>query len=115
MVNTLTRRTHPELFKTILEDFFYWVKEDSEFEHRKGSSHYRKCIVELEEKDQQWFKQIDNFDDYVGFWETNHFMWSDMDWDKNEIIELTRVEKVPVTTYEWKPVEATSEVEIPSV
>lgn len=111
MVNKVTRSEQPELFEEIYEVF----KEDSYSYHRKYGSFIKKSIVVFTEELRKYYPNVLNYDDYIGTWETNEYTYSAMGSDASEIDELTRVEKVPVMSYEWKPVETISEVEIPSV
>ena len=102
MITKITRQLAKELevdFNLLLEDFV----EDSYQEHRRGSNFYTQSIVEINE---EYYPQVPR--ELDGFWETNSYVWDDnYGYDKSDITELTRVEKVPViqTTYEWLPVE----------
>lgn len=100
-MNSITRKNAKELgieFDLLIDDF----SEHSYEEHRRGSSFYRKSIIEIDEK---WFPDVPHV--YDGFWETNTYVWDDnYGYDKSDIRELTRVEKVEkiVKTTEWVPV-----------
>lgn len=97
-INKITRKDYPEDFDNFIDDFV----ETSYDDHRRGSSFYRKSIVELNE---EWHP---SFPELCGFWETNTYMWDDnYGTDRSEINVLTRVEKREkiVKTYEWVPVE----------
>jgi len=98
-MNKITRQTAKEIgfdFDILLEDM-----ETSKQEHRKGSTFYMSSIVTINER---WCPEVPR--ELDGYWETNPYIWSEFDWDKNEIQELTRVEKrerVITETY-WEPV-----------
>ncbi len=109
MINELTRQLAKELevdFNSLLEDFV----ENSYQEHRRGSNFYTKSIVEINEK---YYPEVPR--ELDGFWETNTYVWDDnYGWNKSEVTELTRVEKVPVvrTTHEWHPVKEITQEDI---
>jgi hypothetical protein len=98
MINKITKENANELnvdFKYLIEDFI----EDSYYEHRRGSSFYRKSIVEINE---EFFPQVSR--ELDGFWETNIYVWDDnYGCGDDEINEFNRVEKkeVVITTTEW--------------
>ncbi len=98
-MNKITRQTAKEMgfnFNSLLD-----AMETSRMNHRKGSTFYMRSIVTIDEK---WCPEVPR--ELDGYWETNQYIWSEYDWDKNEIEELTRVEKkerVITETY-WEPV-----------
>lgn len=95
-MNKILRSDNPELFERIIDDHC----DESYSEHRRGSSFFTKWVYEVNEK---WFPELDK--EYYGYWESNQFVWSDDYWDRDDIRELTRVEKKEVitTTTEWVP------------
>lgn len=62
------------------------IIEDSYCEHRRGSTFYKKSIVEIT-------REETNDLSILGAWETNQYIWSEDDVDWSEIYELTKVEK----------------------
>lgn len=101
MITTIKKSEIPELFVNIFDQ----IIEYSLNQHRNQSSFIKKGIIEYSEVDKKFFPDINNLEDYYGYWETNSFLWDDSwgaDWDA--INELTRVEKVEIKSYEWKPV-----------
>jgi hypothetical protein len=98
-MNKITRKTAKEMgidFNSLLDDM-----EPSVQEHRRANTFYKRSIVTINE---EWFPEVPR--ELDGYWETNQYIWSEYDWDKNEIEELTRVEKkerVITETY-WEPV-----------
>jgi len=85
----ITKKEKPELFTKIGER----IIERSSNEHRRGSTFYVKYIVEFKPKDKIYYPEIQNYEDYIGYWETNEFVESDEDVDWNDIEELTKVKK----------------------
>lgn len=96
-LNKITRETElPVKFDIFLEDFV----ENSYEEHRRGSNFFTKSIVEINEK---WFPELNR--ELDGFWETNQYIRdTEYGYDKSDITELNRVERVTVTipTTKWK-------------
>lgn len=98
-MNKITRQTAKEMgfdFDILLEDM-----ETSKKTHRRGSTFFTQSIVVINER---WCPEVPR--ELDGYWETNQYVCSDEYWDKNEIVELTRVEKkerVITETY-WEPV-----------
>jgi hypothetical protein len=90
-----TKQQEPELFDLIWDE----DRETSFEDHRKGSSFYVQWVFDLTSQSIP--------EKYRGFWETNQFIWSDLDYDKDDIRELTKVEKVEEIkkTYAWKETE----------
>lgn len=98
-MNKITRESAKEMgidFNSLLDDM-----ETSKEEHRRGSTFYMRSIVEINEK---YFPEIPR--ELDGYWETNQYIWSEEDWDKDEIDTLTRVEKKEriITETYWEPV-----------
>lgn len=86
----ITKKENPKLFKVVGE----LVIEDSYKEHRKGSTFYTKSIIQITEQDSDLFPNIENFSDYIGYWESDEYISSE-DYDEG-ITELTKVEKIKV-------------------
>ena len=97
-MNKITRKTKGITFNDLIEDF----EDFSKYEHRKSSTFYAKAIITINE---EFYPNIDRM--YDGYWETNEFIHSEIDCDKNEITELNRVEKAErvITQSYWKLVE----------
>lgn len=98
-MNKITRKSAKEMginFNSLLDDM-----EPSVQEHRRGSTFYMRSIVEINEK---YFPEVPR--ELDGYWETNQYIWSEEDWDKDEIDTLTRVEKKEriITVTYWEPV-----------
>jgi hypothetical protein len=86
MVNKLNEKIAKEYgldFDKALDNFI----EDSYNKYRKNSTFYKQSIVEINEKD---YPEVSN--ELYGFWETNEYVWSDIDgFDGSEIHTLNRV------------------------
>lgn len=97
-MNKILRSNNEVTFDDLIEDF----EDFSYYEHRKNSTFYAKAIITINEK---YYPHIDRM--YDGCWETNKFIHSEIDCDKNEITELNRVEKAErvITESYWKLVE----------
>lgn len=96
MINKVTYKDEPHLFDDITE---YSIDEN--MDHRRGSNFYRYDIVEFKEEDREYFTSLENFDQYIGTWQTNTVIYdTENGWDE-QFSELTRVKKVEKTTYEW--------------
>lgn len=74
MINKVTRKECPELFRDITE---FEIERDED--HRRGSSFYVTAIVEFKEYDRKYFPEIVNFEDYIGTWATDCALW-EADW-----------------------------------
>lgn len=85
-----------EVWTDLLSDFLEFSKKD----HRRGGTFFVNQIIEVTE---EFFP---NNPELFGFWETNDFIWSEQDYDKRDITELRRVQKVEktVTVKSWEPV-----------
>lgn len=66
--------------------------------HRRGSTFFTKRLYECNEEFYPEYPEL------WGFWESNLIVDHTEYGTEDEINELTRVEQVAVTTYEWKPV-----------
>jgi len=101
--NKITKKNVPLLFVDISE---MCNGEDSYNEHRRGSSFYRKSIITFTNDDKEYYPDIDDFEQYLGTWETNIYVISDDNVNWDEITELTRVKEVMkiIKTTEWIPV-----------
>lgn len=86
-----------ELWEELLSDFLEFSKK----EHRRGSTFLANRIIEVNE---EFFP---NNPELFGFWEANEFVWSEQDFDRRDITELRRVQKVEktITVQSWEPVE----------
>ena len=86
MINKLNEKIAKEYgldFNELLDDFY----EDSFINPRRGSTFYKQSIVEINE---EYYPEVSN--ELYGFWETNEYVWSDIDgFDGSEIHTLTRV------------------------
>lgn len=98
MVNKIIRsEVGNDNFNDFIDDFVSYSHE----EHRRGSNFYCKAIVLINE---EFFP---HFPEYWGTWETNMFIRdSEYGWERDEIEELTRVEKqiIMVPKEIWVPV-----------
>lgn len=100
MINKLTRELAKELdvdFNLLLENMI----DNSYQEHRRGSNFFTRSIIEISKDDENVPEEL------RGFWETNDYIWDDNHgYDRSDITQFTRVEKVPVvkTTHEWRPI-----------
>jgi hypothetical protein len=83
MINKITKETYPDLWDKILED----VYDNTEMEHRKGSSFYTNYIFLI---DEEFFPENPELH---GFWMSETLIWDDYGGDDSDITELTRVEK----------------------
>ena len=98
-MNKITRKTAKEMgfdFNSLLGDM-----ETSNEEHRRGSTFYMRSIVTIYDGH---FPDVPR--ELDGYWETNQYVWSEDDWDMDEITELFRVvkkERVITETY-WEKV-----------
>lgn len=103
----LTRAEHPSLFQGISEA----IIEDSYSQHRRGSTFYTRSIVEFKPEHRGYYPEIENFNDFVGTWETNQYVRGEDDTDWTEIDELIKVqpEEEMVSTKVWKLVDTTQE------
>ena len=99
MKNKVTYKEEPNLFNDI-EEF----EIDRIQDHRKGSAFYLQFIIELKLEDKEYFKEVENFEQYLGTWKTNQIIWSDVYSSDEEVSILTRVEKKETITYTWKEV-----------
>ena len=84
----VTRKEEPELFNEIGE----MIIDNSQNDHRRGSTFYVKAIVEFKSEHKQHYPNVQDFYKYVGYWETNQYVRSEDDVDLEEITELTKVE-----------------------
>lgn len=99
----VTRKQEPSLFNEISE----FIKEHTVDEHRRSSNFFRRSIIEFTESHKHYFSDVVNFEQYVGFWETNDYIYdSEYGTDWSEITTLTKVEKVEkvIVSHEWKAV-----------
>ena len=87
----ITRKEMPELFTKEMQDF---IVEDSYNEHRRGSTFFRKSIIEIKEEDREFFENIKDFQKCIGFWETNEYIWCEDDFDWSEVDTLTKVKPI---------------------
>lgn len=88
MINKVTYKDCPELFNDILESSI-----DNEQTHRRGSNFFRVDIIELKEGDKQYYPQIENFEDYIGLWRTDEWIFDPEHGSDESPSVLTRVEK----------------------
>jgi hypothetical protein len=96
MINKITIKEEPLLFEDITE---FSIDEISE--HRRGSNFFREDIIEFKEEDKEYFKDIENFEQYLGTWRTNNVIYdSEYGWDQH-FSELTRVVKKETISYDW--------------
>ena len=97
MLLEITRKSHPELFDSFIEDFH----EISYEQHRRDATFFRQAIVNITP---EAFPDID--EELYGFWETNMYT-DDATWGcpLEDIRELKRVEKVTelVPVEKWIP------------
>jgi len=98
MINKVTYKEQPELFTDLLE-----MSVDAFQEHRRNSNFYRYDIVEFKPEDKEYYPNIENYEDYLGFWKTDTWIYDPEHGSDESPSELTRVEQVEkvVTTYEW--------------
>ncbi len=99
-MNKVTYKDEPTLFDEIVE-----FSIDSDMVHRRGSNFYRTEIVELKPEHKEYFPDVQDFDKYIGTWQTNTVIWDSEYGSDDEFSELTRVEKVEKITYEWVEVQ----------
>ena len=85
----VTRKEEPELFNEIGER----IIDKSQNEHRRGSTFYVKAIVEFKPEHKQYYPNTQNYEKYIGHWETNRYIESEDYTDWEEITELTKVEQ----------------------
>lgn len=85
-MNEIWKKDHPQIFV----DLFEAQVELSLNEHRRGGSFIRRSIIEWDEDSKQYYPEIENFDQYIGIWETNDYFWDDMG-GPDEIVVLRRV------------------------
>lgn len=99
MINQIKRKDYPD-FNEFIDD----CVDTSYQEHRRGSNFYTKWIVKL---DEETYPDLDK--SLYGYWETNEFIWSEEDYDRNDIDELNRVElqEKTVVVKEWIKVKDT--------
>lgn len=88
MIKKVTYKDCPELFEDITE-----FSVHSEQNHRRGSNFFRTDIIEFKADDKEYFQEVENFEDYIGFWKTNEVIWDSEYGFDNTFSELTRVEK----------------------
>ena len=95
MINKVTRKECPALFKDITE-----FEIDREKDHRRGSSFYVTATIEFTEEDKKYFPDVENFEQYVGTWATDCVLW-EADWGfvDGTYNELTRI-TLPLTLTE---------------
>lgn len=92
MINKVTYKEEPNLFRHIEE---FSIKCDQE--HRRGSNFWTSHIVELKPEDKKWFKDVEDFDKYIGLWETNTIVVDSDHGKDDDFSVLTRVELVEKT------------------
>ena len=100
VINYITSKDNPNIFRNISES----IVDNTLDEHRRGSSFYKQSIVQFDAEDKQYFDDVDNFEAFIGTWETNQYLYdSEYGTDWEEIFELVRVEQktVLVETIEW--------------
>jgi len=100
-MNKVTYKDEPLLFEELQGEFSI----DEEMDHRRGSNFYRTDIIEFTPEHKEYFPGIEDFDKYLGTWQTNTVIWDDDYGFEDTFSELTRVEKVEKITYEWAIVE----------
>jgi hypothetical protein len=99
----ISRKDHPKIFEEISEA----ITSDLQKEHRRNSNFYTVSLVEFKPEHRKYYPEVDNYDDYIGYWKTNTYI-SDpehgTDW--GEITELTKVEKKSkmIEVYTWEEV-----------
>ena len=84
----VTRKEEPELFNEIGE----MIIDRSQNDHRRGSTFFVKAIIELKPEHKQYYPNVQNYEKYIGHWETDEYVESEDDVDWEEITELTKVE-----------------------
>lgn len=97
-MNKIERKNFEGDFNSLVND----IETFSYEEHRRGSTFYRKGIIEINEK---WFPELDR--KYDGLWETNQYIDSEDYGDLSEIYELNRVKLVEktITVQEYQKIE----------
>lgn len=88
MIKEITKKVEPLLFQDITE-----FSIDSEQDYRRASSFYRADIIEFKKEDAQYFEDIENFEQYIGTWKTNMWVFDPEHGSDDEIREIYRVEK----------------------
>lgn len=98
MVNTIKRKTFEGNFDDLISDFSDFTR----YEHRRGSTFHAKALIEI---NSEYFPELDR--ELDGTWETNDFIHSEEDFDKQEIHTLHRVKQVEetITIKKWVKVE----------
>ena len=100
MIKKVTSKEFPELF----EDLREFEVEKTYEEHRRGSNYFVARVIEFKPEHKKFFPNVPNYEDYLGFWETDTII-EDYEYGcDDEHSELTRVEKVEKISYEWQPV-----------
>jgi len=99
MINKVTYKEQPELFEDLLEMSI----EDFQ-DHRRGSNFFRYDIVEFKPEHKEYYPSIENYEDYLGFWKTDTWIYDPEYGSDESPSELTRVEKVETVSYTWKEV-----------
>lgn len=100
MILKVTKKEKPELFIEIGEHVI-----ESTQEHRKGSSFYENVIIEFTHDQKQYYPNIEDYENYIGYWEAN--IISDPYHGYNDLIEtLERVEPVKVEIIKYKKVKS---------
>jgi hypothetical protein len=100
MINKVTYKDEPTLFDEISE-----FSIDSDMDHRRGSNFYRTDIIELTLEHKKYFPEIEDFEKYIGTWQTDQVIWDDNYGFDDTYSELTRVKQVEKITHEWVTVE----------
>lgn len=96
MINKVTYTEEPNLFEDITE-FSIYTDEN----HRRNSNYYRWDIIEFKPEHKEYFEEIENFEQYLGTWQTDTIIDDYEHGSDESFSELVRVEKVEKITYEW--------------
>lgn len=97
-IKKVTYKEQPQLFEDLLE-----MSVDSEMDHRRGSNFFRYDIVEFRPEHKEYYPDVENYEDYLGFWKTDTWIFDSEYGSDKSPSELTRVEKrvKVVGTVEW--------------
>jgi hypothetical protein len=95
-MNKINYKDEPLLFNDILE-----FSIDEDMDHRRGSNFYRTDIIEFLPEHKKYFTDIEDFDKYLGTWQTNTVIFDDNHGFDEKFSELTRVYKKEKISYEW--------------
>lgn len=89
MINKITKdieKSIGDLYDILTGDFDTITHN----EHRRGSTFYREVVQEMTK---ELCEEFNIPEEYIGLWKSNQFVWSEEDYDKDDMFPFVRVTK----------------------